>query len=572
MPDHRFDNMAIVLPKSLRAPVLEEYHDNFGHRSADKTYRSIRKRFWWQCMKPDIANYIANCHKCASFNRATHKHRGFLHPVPLPDRPFAHVGLDFVGPRPKGKERLERSYLCATDYCTRYCIVEFFHSVNTKNVIKFLKDKIINVFGPIEVITCDAGSYFTSYEMKEFCEELHINLVTAYPHYQQANGLTERTIQSIERIMSKKLGKDLSNWQEELMPAVYAYNNTVNKTTGHTPAYLLFGHVADQAELNWMVQFVNDKDRIDIVNEIDAARTESKATAEKAQEAYKRQFDKNRKPQSLSDGNLCLKTYWPERSNTSGSYQPFWEGYFKVLSQEGNNFTVQSLRPRDQGKVLTFHASQLKPFTIAPVFSHFTDGFYAAGPSFSRVSRDIEESEFLHHSDAAYTEFCSYSRPETADFRFGSFGKEFQDSEAQPSKATSNDLSPRFAHSESAESNSEHPDRPDLPTDDTAAVTAAATAATFGSTEPKDTTESASPPSLPADSTPPEGGSRCPSPGGDDPPQPPASRRPKRRVPKRYSTTTILVGPEEPTAVKREPPTAVFKREPPTSVVQPKPP
>jgi hypothetical protein len=372
LPDKEGERFAITLPAGLRGAIMHEYHDNFGHRGNVKTVNAIQARFFWPDLKTDVSQYIQNCPKCVQFNRPTYKHRGHLDPLPIPDRPFAHIGIDFASQRPRGTMRKKRSWICIVDYSTRFCIAEITEEPTTATVIRILRERVINHYGPIEVIVCDAASYFKSQAMVKFCEENHIRHMPAYPHFQQANGLAERTIQSVERIMSKYMRPNGSDWQERLYPAVYSYNNTVQKTVGYAPAYLLFGGEAEHNDLNWLIQFNNEQPRDKILQDIDIARTQSKDKAKLAQQQYKQQYDKNRFESSLQTGDTCLKPHWYD--SKQNKFQPYWEGYFKVIERNGNNFTVQSLRPKDKGKLLKFHSSQLKPFSITPVFAYFLDG------------------------------------------------------------------------------------------------------------------------------------------------------------------------------------------------------
>lgn len=47
-------------------------------------------------MTRDTAAYIAACPVCASGKSSHRPPAGFLHPLPIPRRPWSHITLDFV--------------------------------------------------------------------------------------------------------------------------------------------------------------------------------------------------------------------------------------------------------------------------------------------------------------------------------------------------------------------------------------------------------------------------------------------------------------------------------------------
>ena len=56
----------------------------------------IRRRFWWPSLQRDVAEYVAACPTCAANKTSTSQPAGKLRPLPVPDRPWSHVALDFV--------------------------------------------------------------------------------------------------------------------------------------------------------------------------------------------------------------------------------------------------------------------------------------------------------------------------------------------------------------------------------------------------------------------------------------------------------------------------------------------
>ena len=52
-------------------------------------------------MAQDIEVFCKSCGACAVAKDTNSKPRGLLHSLPIPDRPWQSIGIDFLGPLPQ---------------------------------------------------------------------------------------------------------------------------------------------------------------------------------------------------------------------------------------------------------------------------------------------------------------------------------------------------------------------------------------------------------------------------------------------------------------------------------------
>lgn len=80
----------------LRTRVIEELHARItaAHPGKSKTRRSVASKYWWPALHGDVDIYVNNC-LCRSAKHPRDKTPGFLHPIPVPLRPWHHVVIDF---------------------------------------------------------------------------------------------------------------------------------------------------------------------------------------------------------------------------------------------------------------------------------------------------------------------------------------------------------------------------------------------------------------------------------------------------------------------------------------------
>ena len=86
---------------------MRALHDSptAGHPGYFKTYRQVRERFTWKGLKADVLQYVRECPVCQQ-NKQEHTFpAGLLQPLPIPDRKWECISMDFISGLPKAQER-----------------------------------------------------------------------------------------------------------------------------------------------------------------------------------------------------------------------------------------------------------------------------------------------------------------------------------------------------------------------------------------------------------------------------------------------------------------------------------
>ena len=68
--------------------------------NAHQTSNYIQRSYWWPQMATNIEAFCRSCRKCQTNKTNTLKPQGFLHSLPIPDKPWQSVGMDIMGPVP----------------------------------------------------------------------------------------------------------------------------------------------------------------------------------------------------------------------------------------------------------------------------------------------------------------------------------------------------------------------------------------------------------------------------------------------------------------------------------------
>ena len=94
------NNGRIWLPRGLpiTSTLLMEYHTTptGGHAGIVKTLARISKNFSWSSLREDVKQFVTKCLDCQVTKYETQKVAGLLCPLPVPDRPWKDLSLDFI--------------------------------------------------------------------------------------------------------------------------------------------------------------------------------------------------------------------------------------------------------------------------------------------------------------------------------------------------------------------------------------------------------------------------------------------------------------------------------------------
>ena len=156
-----------------------------------------------------------------------------LQSLPMPNRPWDKVKIDFYGPLPSGH------YALVVIGCySRFPEVEILKSTAAQKVIPKL-DSIFARHGIPSQVTSDNGPPFQSCEFKQYMNTMGIKHTTSTPLWPQGNAEAETFMKPLGKaIRTAHLEK--RPWQQELSKFLLNYRQTPHSTTRVPPAQLLY--------------------------------------------------------------------------------------------------------------------------------------------------------------------------------------------------------------------------------------------------------------------------------------------------------------------------------------------
>ena len=188
-----FKGERILVPQEMRPEMLQKIHT--CHLGIEKTKQRAREILFWPGMSNEIHQTVAACPICSKLSNSNPKEPMIPHETP--SRPWQKLGTDLF-------TWDGRNFMITVDYYSRYFEVDELpvQATTSKAVIRKLSSHFAR-HGIPEIVISDNGPQFSSKDFKEFTTQWDFKHITTSPGYPQSNGLAEKTVQTVKRILSK---------------------------------------------------------------------------------------------------------------------------------------------------------------------------------------------------------------------------------------------------------------------------------------------------------------------------------------------------------------------------------
>ena len=157
-------------------------------------------------------------------------------PLEPPNQPWEGVTMDFVTDLPESTASQYTGILVIVDRLTKMAIyLPCRKDVDSPELARMFFEEVICKHSVPSNIVTDQGSQFTSRFWNRVCSHLSIDHRLSTSFHPQTDGQTERQNQTMEQYLRAFATYEQDNWVDLLPLAEFAYNNSVNTTTGLTP-------------------------------------------------------------------------------------------------------------------------------------------------------------------------------------------------------------------------------------------------------------------------------------------------------------------------------------------------
>ncbi|KAK3544664.1 hypothetical protein QTP86_026086 [Hemibagrus guttatus] len=166
---------------------------------------------------------------------------GKLLPLPIPNRPWSHLGVDFITDLPNS-----RTHTCIFVIVNRFSkacrLLPLKGPPTAMEAAELLFNQVFRYFGIPEDIVSDRGPQFVSRVWRAFFTRLGVAVNLSSGYHPQTNGQMERKIQEISRYLRTFCHGHQDSWSQYLGWAEYAQNSLRQPSTGLTLFQCVLGY------------------------------------------------------------------------------------------------------------------------------------------------------------------------------------------------------------------------------------------------------------------------------------------------------------------------------------------
>ena len=236
-------NPRICVPKKYRAAIISEFHDTIlgAHFGIDKTLGTLQKHYIWPSMRHHVTQFVLSCDACQK-NKTVHKKPlGQPTMIDIPDEPWEQISIDFSGTLPKTKRG--HDYVCGIicNLTRASILIPCSKDISAAGTAKLYVQHVLPRVGLPKVITSDRGPQFISNFWQSLWKLLGTKVSLVAPYHPQSNSLIERQNKTFMEALRSFVNARQDNWDELLVIYEFAYNNSINDSTGETPFFLNHG-------------------------------------------------------------------------------------------------------------------------------------------------------------------------------------------------------------------------------------------------------------------------------------------------------------------------------------------
>ncbi|XP_044724438.1 reverse transcriptase (RNA-dependent DNA polymerase) domain-containing protein [Hirsutella rhossiliensis] len=175
-------------------------HDSVatGHPGREGTLAIVARRFYWPGQSQLVRRYVANCDTCGRAHIWRQSKRGFLKPLPIPDRPRSHLSMDFITDLPPTGPSKARYLWVIVDRLTKAVTLEVMDNMEAEPCANRFLQCHYRFHGMPRSIVSDRGSNWLSRFWKRFCRLAGVTQKLSTAYHPQTDGGPERMNQEIE--------------------------------------------------------------------------------------------------------------------------------------------------------------------------------------------------------------------------------------------------------------------------------------------------------------------------------------------------------------------------------------
>jgi hypothetical protein len=152
-----FKGNQLCIPKcSTRENFLKEKHNGGldGHFSHDKTFKKLNDSYFWLGMQAEVKIFVDRCKIC-QHSKGRRKNAGFYQPLPISERPWDAVSMDFILRLPRTQRGFDSIFVVVDRFSKMAHFIPRQKTSDTTHIANLFFKEVIQLHGLLRSIVSD---------------------------------------------------------------------------------------------------------------------------------------------------------------------------------------------------------------------------------------------------------------------------------------------------------------------------------------------------------------------------------------------------------------------------------
>ncbi|GJU75830.1 putative reverse transcriptase domain-containing protein [Tanacetum coccineum] len=211
----------------LRTLIMHDSHKSkySVHPGSNKMYQDMKKLYWWPNMEVDIATYVSKCLTCLKVKAEHQKPSSLLVQPEVPQWKWDNITMDFITKLPSTSSGYDTIWVVVDRLTKSAHFLSIRKNDSMDKLARLYMKEVVTRHGiPVSII-CDRDDRFTSNFWRVFQKDLGTRLDMSTAYHPQTDGQSERTIQTLEDMLSTCVIDFGNGWDRHLPQQQLSYKH-----------------------------------------------------------------------------------------------------------------------------------------------------------------------------------------------------------------------------------------------------------------------------------------------------------------------------------------------------------
>jgi hypothetical protein len=240
---------------------------------------------------------------------------GFYQPLPIPERPWEVISMDFVLGLLRTQRGVDSIFMVVERFSKMAHFIPCQKTSDVTHIENLFFKEVIRLPGLPKSIVSDKDTKFIGNFWRMLWKNIGTNLAFSSTYHPHTDGQTKVVNRSLGDLLRSLVMEHHSSWDNILTQAYFAYNDSVNRSTGKSPFQFLYGiQPRGVSELRDLEQTETSSASIEeFIEAMKELHSRVKERLLKSSQEYKHRADRHQRQLQFEVGNLVMAHLRKER-------------------------------------------------------------------------------------------------------------------------------------------------------------------------------------------------------------------------------------------------------------------